>query len=54
MAAIVVVRAYLDRFATASIGGAAGGVALVLTLIYVLSQVVLAGAQLTKVLNARW
>lgn len=51
--AVVVVRAYLDRFATSSIGGATGGVALVLTLIYVLSQVVLAGAQLTKVLNER-
>ena len=51
--AVVLVRAYLDRFATSSIGGAAGGIALVLTLIYVLSQVVLAGAQLTKVLNER-
>jgi len=45
------VGAYLSRFGTSSLEGAAGGLVLVLTLIYVLSQVTLAGAQLTKTLT---
>jgi membrane protein len=51
--AVVGVKAYLTRFATTSIQGAAGGIALVLTLIYVLGQVILAAAHLCKILNLR-
>ena len=46
------VGAYLERFGTSSVEGAAGGLVLLLTLVYVLSQVALAGAQLTKTLVA--
>jgi membrane protein len=49
--AIAAVRVYLGRFATSSVQGAAGALALILTLVYVLSQILLAGAQLVKVLN---
>lgn len=41
---------YLSRFATSSLEGAAGALALILSLIYILSQVALGGAQLTKTL----
>jgi membrane protein len=49
--AVAVVQLYLTRFATTSVEGAAGALALILTLVYVLSQVLLAGAQVVKVLN---
>lgn len=44
---------YLGRFGTSSLQGAAGGVLLMLTLVYALSQIVLAAAQLVKVLGRR-
>lgn len=52
--ALVAVGWYLGTVATSSASGAAGSVFVVLTAIYVQSQVVLAGAELTKVLTRRW
>ncbi|MEA2001746.1 MAG: YhjD/YihY/BrkB family envelope integrity protein, partial [Actinomycetota bacterium] len=48
-----VVGAYLSRFGTVSVESAAGGVAAILAWIYMLSQIVLAGAQLTNTLTLR-
>jgi membrane protein len=53
-AAVYLVAAYLRRFGISSARGAAGSVFVVLTAIYVQSQIVLAGAELTKVLTRRW
>lgn len=50
----VVVGWYLQRFGAASAPQAAGSVFVLLTGIYVESQIVLAGAELSKVLSARW
>lgn len=44
---------YLQRFASASVSGAAGGVLLVLVWLYYVSQVLLLGAELTKILGQR-
>lgn len=52
-ASVVVVGAYLRRFGTSSAQGAAGSVFVVLTAIYAQAQVVLVGAELTKVLTWR-
>lgn len=48
------VGAYLRRFGASSAQGAAGSVFVVLTAIYAQSQILLAGAELSKVLTHRW
>lgn len=48
-----VISAYLERFAARSVTGAAGGVLLVLLWIYYEAQILLVGAELTKVLGWR-
>lgn len=53
-AAVFVVGWYLRRFGTSSAQGAAGSVFVVLTAIYAQAQIVLAGAEVTKVLTRRW
>ena len=44
---------YLSRFGSTSLSGAAGGMALILVWIYYEAQILLAGAQLTKVMGER-
>ncbi|MEM8905544.1 MAG: YhjD/YihY/BrkB family envelope integrity protein, partial [Actinomycetota bacterium] len=44
---------YLDRVATASLSGAAGALALFLIWLYYEAQIILVGAELTKVLSDR-
>ncbi len=49
----VLVGAYLRRYAAASLAGATGSVFLVLLWIYYVAQIVLVGAELTRVLSHR-
>jgi membrane protein len=53
-AGLLVVGWYLSRFGASSVQGAAGSVFVVLTAIYAQSQIMLAGAELSKVLTRRW
>jgi membrane protein len=54
VAGVVVVGWTLQRTVTASASGAASAVFVVLTGLYVESQIVLAGAEFTRVLSERW
>jgi membrane protein len=54
VASVAVVGWYLRRFGGSSAPGVAGSAFVVLSAIYVQGQVVLAGAELTKVLTHRW
>ena len=49
----VVIGAYLARFGSTSITGAAGGAVLFLGLVYYQAQILLGGAVLTKILGDR-